>query len=162
MCAIQWCVMFEWVFVFATCTTCTWLALALATRRQHFVLWFNQLSSLFEMVQFYTHRHHDLLQNIWALHIKICICNVSVAPINGNNIPVGDPSVRSYDATRFGARARAVEPCKPCKGCVRACFGARWFARICFRVQVSDITRRTKGFIPVMYPLYGKTVTCAG
>ena len=75
---------------------------------------------------------------------------MSVAPINGNNIPVGDPSVRSYDATRFGARARVFESCK---GCDAACFGACVFARIRFRVQVSDMTCRTLGFVLVMYLL---------
>ena len=59
-------------------------------------------------------------------------------------------TLRSYDATRFGARARVFESCK---GCVAACFGACQFARIRFIVQVSDITHRTTGFVPVMYPL---------
>ena len=57
-----------------------------------------------------------------------------------------------YDAARFGAGARVFEPCK---GCVLACFGARCFARIRVRVQVSDMTCRTIGFVPLMCPLYG-------
>ena len=61
-------------------------------------------------------------------------------------------TLRSYDATRFGARARVVESCK---GCVAACFGVCLFARIRFRVQVSDMTCRTIGFVPLMYLLYG-------
>ena len=58
----------------------------------------------------------------------------------------------SYDGIRFGARACVFAPCK---GCVVACFGAHSLASICFRVQVSDITCRTIGFVPLMYPLYG-------
>ena len=46
---------------------------------------------------------------------------MSVVAINGNIIRVGDPTVSSYDVTRFGARARVFESCK---GCVAACFGA--------------------------------------
>ena len=65
---------------------------------------------------------------------------------------VGARSLRSYDAARFGAGARVFESCK---GCVAACFGACAFAYIRFRVQVSDITRRTIGFVPLMYSLYG-------
>ena len=84
-------------------------------------------------------------------HDRICTCNVSVVRINGNMRRVGLPIVSSYDATRFGAGARVFEPCK---GCVVACFGVRRFARICFRVQVSDMTCRTIGFVPVMYLLY--------
>ena len=53
---------------------------------------------------------------------RICASNVSVVRINGNVCPVGGPSVGSYDATRFGARARVFESCK---GCVAACFGVR-------------------------------------
>ena len=53
---------------------------------------------------------------------RICTFNVSVVRINGNIIPVGAPILSSYDVTRFGARARAVEPCK---GCVAACIGVR-------------------------------------
>ena len=45
---------------------------------------------------------------------------MSVVAINGNIIRVGDPTVSSYDVTRFGARARVFESCK---GCVAACFG---------------------------------------
>ena len=45
---------------------------------------------------------------------------MSVVAINGKIIPVGDPSVSSYDVTRFGARARVFELCK---GCVAACLG---------------------------------------
>ena len=63
------------------------------------------------------------------------------------------------DVTRFGAGARVFESCK---GCVAACFGACVFAYIRFRVQVSDITRRTTGFVPLMYRLYGQTVTRVG
>ena len=51
---------------------------------------------------------------------RICTSNVSVVRINGNLRRVGDPTVSSYDVTRFGARARVFEPCK---GCVAACFG---------------------------------------
>ena len=58
----------------------------------------------------------------------------------------------SCDATRFGAGARAFESCK---GCVVACFGACLFACTRLRVQVSDLTCRTIGCVPVMYPLYG-------
>ena len=85
-------------------------------------------------------------------HDRICTSNVSVVRMNGNIIQVGAPSVRSYDATRFCAGARVFESCK---GCVAACFGACAFAYIRFRVQVSDITRRTIGFVPLMYSLYG-------
>ena len=53
-------------------------------------------------------------------HDRICTSNVSVVRINGNLRWVGDPTVSSYDVTRFGARARVFEPCK---GCVAACFG---------------------------------------
>ena len=52
-------------------------------------------------------------------HDRICTSNVSVVRINGNIVPVGSATVRSYDATRFGAGARVFEPCK---GCVAACF----------------------------------------
>ena len=82
----------------------------------------------------------------------ICICNMSVVAINGKIIPVGAPTVSSYDVTRFGARARVFESCK---GCVASCFGARLFAHIRFRVQVSDIIHRTIGFALLMYPFYG-------
>ena len=58
----------------------------------------------------------------------------------------------SYDVTRFGARARVFESCK---GCVAACFGACGFAGIRFGVQVSDMTCRVTGFVPLMCPLYG-------
>ena len=54
-------------------------------------------------------------------HDRICTSNVSVVRINGNIIPVGDPTVRSHDAKRSGARARVFESCK---GCVAGCFGA--------------------------------------
>ena len=77
---------------------------------------------------------------------------MSVVAISGNIIRVGAPTVISYDVPRFGARARVFESCK---GCVAACFGACAFAYIRFRVQVSDITRRTIGFVPLMYSLYG-------
>ena len=83
---------------------------------------------------------------------RICTSNVSVVRINGNTMPVGAPTLRSYDGTRIGARARVVEPCK---GCVAACFGLCLFAGIRFRVQVRDITHRTIGFILLMYHLYG-------
>ena len=85
-------------------------------------------------------------------HDRICAFNVSVVRINGNIIRVGAPTVSSYDVTRFGARARAFESCK---GCVAACFGACWLARIRVGVQVSDTTCRVIGFVPLMYPLYG-------
>ena len=58
-----------------------------------------------------------------------------VAAIIGNIIDVGDPSMVSYDATRFGARARTVEPCK---GCVKACFGLYNFAHFRAMIQVSE------------------------
>ena len=74
----------------------------------------------------------------------ICTFNVSVVRINGNTIPVGEPSVISYDGMRFGVRARVFESCK---GYVLACFGAHSLASICFRVQVSDITCRTIRFV---------------
>ena len=72
--------------------------------------------------------------------------------MNGNIVRVGAPSVSSYDATRFGARARVFESCK---GYVTACFGVRRFARIRFMIQVSDMTCRAIGFVLLMYPLYG-------
>ena len=80
------------------------------------------------------------------------LLNVSIVRINGNMIPVGAPTVSSYDATRFGAWARVFESCK---GCVAAYFGACQFARIRFIVQVSDMTCRAIGFVLLMYPLYG-------
>ena len=83
---------------------------------------------------------------------RICTSNASVVRINGNIIQVGAPSVSCYDATRFGARARAFESCK---GCVAAYFRARRFACIRAGVQVSDITCRTIGFVLLMYPMYG-------
>ena len=46
------------------------------------------------------------------LYDRICTFNVSVLAANGNIFPVGDPTVRSYDSTRCGAGARAVEPVK--------------------------------------------------
>ena len=55
-------------------------------------------------------------------HDRICTSNASVVRMNGNIIQVGAPTVRSYDGTRFGGRARVFEPCK---GCVAACFGVR-------------------------------------
>ena len=85
-------------------------------------------------------------------HDRICTTNVSVVQINGNIILVGGPTVISYDGMRFGARACVFEPCK---GCVLACFGAPKPTSICFRVQVSDVTCRTIGFVLVMYLLYG-------
>ena len=83
---------------------------------------------------------------------RICTSNVSVVRINGIIIRVGAPYCETYDATRFGARARVFEPCK---GCVAACFGACRFACIRFKVQISDMTCRTIGFVPVMCLLYG-------
>ena len=83
-------------------------------------------------------------------HDRICTCNVSVVRINGNIFPVGTPTLRSYDATRFGAGARVFESCK---GCVAACFAACQFARIRLRVQVSDMTCRTIGFVLLMHLL---------
>ena len=83
---------------------------------------------------------------------RICTSNVFLVRINGNIIQVGGPTRMSYDVLRFGARARVFEPCK---GCVVACFGARAFTSIRFRVQVSDTTCRTIGFVLLMYPLYG-------
>ena len=85
-------------------------------------------------------------------HDRICTSNVSVVAVNGNIIGVGASYCETYDATRFGARARVFESCK---GYVTACFGMRWFARIRFMVQVSDKTHRTIGFVLLMYPLYG-------
>ena len=82
---------------------------------------------------------------------------MSVVAINGNMRPVGAHTLSSYDVTRFGAGASVFESCK---GCVAACFGACVFARIRFRVQVSDMTCRTIGFVPPMCLLYGQTVTC--
>ena len=68
------------------------------------------------------------------------------------SVSLGAPYCETFDATRFGARARVFEPCK---GYVTACFGACQFARMRFIAQVSDITHRTTGFVPVMYLLYG-------
>ena len=85
-------------------------------------------------------------------HGRICTSNVSVVAVNGNIIGVGASYCETYDATRFGARARVFESCK---GCVAACFGACQFAHIRFMVQVSDMTCRTIGFVLLMYPLYG-------
>ena len=84
--------------------------------------------------------------------MNFCTCNVSVVRINGNIIPVGAPTVRSYNVPRFGAGARVFEPCK---GCVAACLWACGFAGTGAGVQVSDLTCRTIGFVPLMYPLYG-------
>ena len=81
---------------------------------------------------------------------------MSVVAVNGNIIGVGASYCETYDATRFGARARVFESCK---GCVAACFWEHYFAGIRFRVQVSDMTCRTIGFVPQMYLLYGQTVT---
>ena len=90
------------------------------------------------------------------VHIHICTCNVSVVRINGtrvsNIIRVGAATVSCYVVARFGARARAFEPCK-CY--VAARFGACEYVHIRFRVQVSDIICRMIGFVPLMYPLYG-------
>ena len=83
---------------------------------------------------------------------RICTSNVSVVRINGNIIRVGDTYCETYDATRFGARARVFESCK---GCVTACFGACQSAHIRIMVQVSDITHRTIIFVPLTCPLYG-------
>ena len=55
-------------------------------------------------------------------HDRICTSNVFVVRINGNMRRVGGPSLSSYDGMRFGARARAVGPCK---GYVMGCFWAR-------------------------------------
>ena len=77
---------------------------------------------------------------------------MSVVAINSNIIGVGAPIPCSYDASRFGARARVFESYK---GCVVACFGACCFVRVHFVVQVSDIICRTIGFVLLMYPLYG-------
>ena len=85
-------------------------------------------------------------------HDRICTSNVSVVAVNGNIIGVGASYCETYDATRFGARARVFESCK---GCVMACFGVRCVASIRAGVQVSDITCRTIGFVPLMYSLYG-------
>ena len=85
-------------------------------------------------------------------HDRICTFNVSIVRINGNIISVGAPTVMSLDGMRFGARACVFEPCK---GCDLACFRARSFASIYFRVQVSDITCRMIGFVLLMHPLYG-------
>ena len=85
-------------------------------------------------------------------HDRIYTSNVSVVRINGNTIPVGAPTLGSYDVTRFGARELTFESCK---GCVLECFGACSFTSIRFMVQVSDMVCRTIGFELVMYPLYG-------
>ena len=85
-------------------------------------------------------------------HDRICTSNVSVVAVNGNIIGVGASYCETYDATRFGARARVFESCK---GYVTACFGACQFARMRFIAQVSDITHRTIGFVLLMYLLYG-------
>ena len=55
-------------------------------------------------------------------HDRICTSNVSVVAVNGNIIGVGASYCETYDATRFGARARVFESCK---GYVAACFGMR-------------------------------------
>ena len=83
---------------------------------------------------------------------RICTSNASVVWINGNTIPVGAPTLGSYNVTRFGARELMFESCK---GYVAACFGACRFTSICFMVQVSDIRCRMIGFELLMYPLYG-------
>ena len=83
---------------------------------------------------------------------RICTSNVSVVRINGNIIRVGAPPLSANEVKSFGARAREFEPCK---GCVAACFGPCSFARIRSRVQVSDMTCRTIGFVLLMYLLYG-------
>ena len=83
-------------------------------------------------------------------HDRICTFNVSVVGITGSTIPVGGPTLISYDGMRFGARALVFEQCKVC---IMACFRARCFARMRLRVQVSDITCRTIGFVLLMYPL---------
>ena len=85
-------------------------------------------------------------------HDRICTFNVSVVRINGKIILVGAPTVISYDGMRFGAWACVFEPCK---GYVLACFRARQFTGIHFRVQVSDMTCCMTGFVLSMYPLYG-------
>ena len=59
---------------------------------------------------------------------------------------------RPLENGAFGARARVFAPCK---GCVPECFWGRYLADIRFRVEVSDATRRTIGFVPLMYSLYG-------
>ena len=64
-------------------------------------------------------------------------------------------TVRSYDAARFGAGAGA-RVFEPYKGVVlRHVLGALSCASIRFRVQASDLTRRTTGFASLIYPLYG-------
>ena len=81
-------------------------------------------------------------------HDRICTVNVSVVSvvrINGNIIFVGFPTVICDNGMRFGAPARVFEPRK---GCVLACFGARCFASIRFRVQISDVSCRTIAFVP--------------
>ena len=83
---------------------------------------------------------------------KICTSNVSVVRISDSMIRVGAPTVSSYDGMRVGDRALSVESCKVC---VLACFGAFYFARFRFGVQVSDCTCHTIRFILLMYPLYG-------
>ena len=122
-----------------------------ATAICHRINWVAYLR-LFSSTQTSTSVHQGLVENIFASCMNICTCNVSVVRINGNIITVGSPTLRSYDATRFGARARAFESCK---GCVAAWFGVHWFARMRFRVQVSDMTSRVIGFVLLMYPLYG-------
>ena len=87
---------------------------------------------------------------------KICTPNVSVVRVNGNIIRVGAPYCETYDATRFGARARVFESCK---SCVSACFGACQFVRMRLMVQVSDVTHRTIVFVLLICRLYGYMVT---
>ena len=85
-------------------------------------------------------------------HDRICTSNVSVVRINGKAIRIGAPTLSSYDAPRFCARARVFGSCK---GHVAACFRVRQFASIRLVVQVSDMTCCTIGFVLLMYPLYG-------
>ena len=68
---------------------------------------------------------HSFQHTYWSEHMShdtICTFNVSVVAVNGNIVRVGAPYCETYDATRFGARARVFESCK---GYVTACFGVR-------------------------------------
>ena len=91
------------------------------------------------------------------MYICTCDSNVSVVAVNGNIIRVGDPTMSSYVATRFGCRARVFEPCK---GCVVACFSVFYFVYFHLWVQVSDIACHMIRFVFLMNPLYGSTVRC--
>ena len=74
-----------------------------------------------------------------------------------------DHAREALRGTCIGAKAVAFTP-QPlpvctlpgwCKDCVAACLWACGFAGTRAGVQVSDMTCRTIGFVPLMYPLYG-------